>query len=136
MVSLGMKITNGVMEQILIHTVKDAPVEACGVLLGSGSFITRCIPLANMEQREDHFTCDPHDQFEAMKIAEESGVEIIGAYHSHPATPPRPSEEDIRLAYDPKLLYVIASLADNKRQVKAFWIRKGEVEEEPLHIED
>jgi [CysO sulfur-carrier protein]-S-L-cysteine hydrolase len=131
-----MKITNGVMEQILIHAVKDTPIEACGVLLGEGNFITRAIPLTNIEQREDHFTCDPREQWEAYKTARESGTEIIGSYHSHPATPPRPSEEDLRLAYDPNLLYVIVSLFDDKREVKAFWIRKGEVEEEPLRIED
>jgi [CysO sulfur-carrier protein]-S-L-cysteine hydrolase len=131
-----MKITNGVMEQILVHAVKETPVEACGLLLGKGGFITRAIPLTNIEQREDHFTCDPQEQYEAYKTAKETGVEIIAAYHSHPATPPRPSEEDLRLAYDPTLLYVIVSLADNKREVKAFWIRKGIVEEEPLAIED
>jgi [CysO sulfur-carrier protein]-S-L-cysteine hydrolase len=131
-----MKITNGVMEQILIHAVKDTPIEACGVLLGKGNFITRAIPLTNIEQREDHFTCDPGEQHEAYKIAKETGVEIIGSYHSHPTTPPRPSTEDLRLAYDPKFLYVIVSLVDDTREVKAFWIRRGEVEEEPLCIED
>ena len=131
-----MKVTNGVMEQILVHAVKESPLEACGVLLGKGDFIIRAIALTNIEQREDHFTCDPQEQWEAYKLAGQSGVEIIGSYHSHPATPPHPSEEDLRLAYDPKLLYVIVSLADSKREVKAFWIRKGEVEEEPLHIED
>jgi [CysO sulfur-carrier protein]-S-L-cysteine hydrolase len=131
-----MKITNGVLENMLVHAVKDAPVEACGVLLGSGKFITRSLAIANMERREDHFTCDPQEQFEAMKIAQESGVEIIGAYHSHPTSPAWPSDEDIRLALDPSLLHVIVSLADDKRIVKAFWIRKGEVEEERLLVED
>jgi proteasome lid subunit RPN8/RPN11 len=39
------------------------------------------------------------------------GFVLLGNFHSHPSTPSRPSEEDMRLAFDPKLSYIIISLA-------------------------
>jgi proteasome lid subunit RPN8/RPN11 len=130
-----MKITKAVVEKILIHAKKDAPIEACGFLMGSKGSITHSLAITNMEQRPDHFTFDPKEQFAAYRIAKESDIEIIGAYHSHPATPARPSEEDIRLAFDPELLYMIVSLADGAESVKAFYIRNGNVDEEPLIVD-
>lgn len=41
-------------------------------------------------------------------------------YHSHPATPPRMSEEDIRLAYDTSITYLIYSMLTD--EIKAFQI--------------
>jgi [CysO sulfur-carrier protein]-S-L-cysteine hydrolase len=130
-----MKITKAVIEMILIHAKKDAPIETCGFLMGPEGFITHSLEITNMEQRPDHFTFDPKEQFAAYRTVKELGIEIIGAYHSHPATPAQPSEEDIRLAFDPKLLYMIVSLADDVESVKAFYIRNGNVEEEPLIVD-
>ena len=131
-----MKIRKDILEHIVAHAQKDAPIEACGYLLGEEGSITTALPMTNADGREDHFTFDPKEQFDAYKKARSWGVRIIGAYHSHPATPARPSAEDIRLALHPELLYVIVSLAGNERTIKAFWIREGKAREEPLVIED
>ena len=131
-----MKIKNHVIRYILAHAQKEAPIEACGFLMGSAGLVTMGLAITNMERREDHFTFDAKEQLEAYRTAKESGVEIIAAYHSHPATPAWPSAEDVRLAVNPTLLYVIASLADNQERVKAFRIREGRIEEEPLEGED
>jgi proteasome lid subunit RPN8/RPN11 len=130
-----MKIKQSVIEHILAHAEKDAPVEACGYLMGAKDCITRDLPMTNAEGREDHFTFDPKEQFEAYKKARVWGTEIIGAYHSHPATPARPSLEDIKLAFDPAILYVIASLAGSEKTIRAFWIREGKAQGEPLIVE-
>jgi proteasome lid subunit RPN8/RPN11 len=129
-----MKIGRDVVEHIVTHARRDAPIEACGYLLGSENAITRDLAMTNAEGREDHFTFDPGEQFDAYKKARVWGLEIIGAYHSHPATPARPSAEDVRLASDPRILYVIVSLAGDEPVVKAFWIREGEVTEEQLVV--
>jgi proteasome lid subunit RPN8/RPN11 len=55
-----------------------------------------------------------------MKSARANGQKIIANFHSHPATPARPSEEDIRLAYDPNIVYIIISLAEAEPVIKAF----------------
>ena len=129
-----MKIGADVIEQVLAHAKREAPIEACGFLMGSGGIVTRALAITNAEQREDHFTFNPEEQIEAYRTAKDAGLDIIGAYHSHPATPARPSAEDMRLAADPALLYVIISLADDRERVRAFRIRNGSVAEESLKV--
>jgi proteasome lid subunit RPN8/RPN11 len=131
-----MIIERNVADYIIAHAEQDAPIEACGYLLGMRDRITRCHPMTNAEGREDHFSFVPQEQFAAYKTARQEGLEIIGAYHSHPATPARPSAEDIRFLIDPKLIYIIVSLLDGKKIVKGFRIRDGKVEEEQLIIKE
>jgi proteasome lid subunit RPN8/RPN11 len=59
---------------------------------------------------------------------------MLANYHSHPATPARPSVEDIRLAYDPDIFYFIISLATGKPEIKAFRIINGEAKNIDIKI--
>jgi proteasome lid subunit RPN8/RPN11 len=125
----------GIVEQLFCHAEREVPVEACGYLAGNSGNITRYYPLTNIDGKEDHFAFDPQEQFATQKAARQEGLRIIGIYHSHPASSARPSEEDIRLAYDPTVVYVIISLMGGTRTMRGFHIRKGEVVEEPLSVE-
>jgi proteasome lid subunit RPN8/RPN11 len=58
----------------------------------------------------------------------------LANYHSHPETPARPSDEDIRLVYDPNISYVIVSLAAGQTDVKSFRIQNGVVEKEEIEV--
>jgi proteasome lid subunit RPN8/RPN11 len=50
----------------------------------------------------------------------------VGAYHSHPASPPIPSPSDVAEAWDADFLYVIVSLENEARaDVRAFRIAGG-----------
>jgi proteasome lid subunit RPN8/RPN11 len=61
---------------------------------------------------------------------------MLAVHHSHPASPARPSVEDIRLALTPDVLYTILSLQDADSPVlKAFFVDDGVVKEHPLVIE-
>jgi proteasome lid subunit RPN8/RPN11 len=85
--------------------------------------------MTNIDHSEEHFSFDPKEQFAAIKYARQQGLKIVGNWHSHPASPSRPSEEDKRLAYDPNILYFILSLAEEKPVLNAFRIVEGEVTE-------
>lgn len=122
-----MKILKSVLRQIVQHAKKDAPLEACGYLAGLDGVVIKDYPLTNIDKSSEHFSFDPKEQFTAAKDARAKGLEIYAVYHSHPATAARPSQEDIKLAYDPEIAYVIVSLADGKEDVQAFSIRNGEV---------
>jgi proteasome lid subunit RPN8/RPN11 len=63
-----------------------------------------------------------------------NGWTLLGNFHSHPATPARPSAEDIRLAFDPSLSYVIISLEAEEPVIKSFTIQKGRAAEETLAV--
>ncbi len=127
-----MKIKKNIIDEIINHAKKDAPVEACGYLAGKDGVINRHYELTNMDKSEEHFAFDPKEQFATVKDARNDGLEVCAVYHSHPQTPARPSTEDIKLAYDPNISYVIISLANGQEDVKSFKIKNANVEPETL----
>lgn len=127
---MSVTITEQAYQSILAQAQKDAPVESCGYLLGPDKeTATENFPMTNIDHSEEHFSFDPKEQFAAVKYARKNGLKIVGNWHSHPASPSRPSEEDKRLAYDPSILYFILSLAEEKPVLNAFRIVDGEVKE-------
>ena len=127
---MSVSITESAYQSILAQAQKDAPVESCGYLLGPDKeTATENFPMTNIDHSEEHFSFDPKEQFAAIKYARQQGLKIVGNWHSHPASPSRPSEEDKRLAYDPNILYFILSLAEEKPVLNAFRIVEGEVTE-------
>ena len=127
-----MKIKKDLIGRLFARGESEVPVEICGYLAGIGDTATEDYPVTNNERSAEHFTMEPKEQFDAMRRARDAGLEILAVYHTHPATPARPSDEDIRLAFDPRIVYLIASLAGGVRSVKAFRIASGKVENEDL----
>ncbi|MBP5582652.1 MAG: M67 family metallopeptidase [Bacteroidales bacterium] len=123
-------ITEEAYQSLLAQARNDAPIESCGYLLGpDNKTATVNYPMRNIDQSEEHFSFDPKEQFAAVKYARQNGLVIVGNWHSHPASPSRPSAEDIRLAFDPNILYFILSLTDERPVFNAFSIVGGEVKE-------
>ena len=129
-----MKISKGILETICKRAEEAAPLEACGYLAGKEGVVTAHYKMTNMDQSETHFSFDPREQFRVIKTVRNSGLEIIAAYHSHPESPARPSKEDIRLAHDSSVIYVIVSLENGEKTCGAFIIKDGTVTSEPLEI--
>jgi proteasome lid subunit RPN8/RPN11 len=123
-----------VLDELIAHARREAPIEACGYLAGNGDAALAYFPMRNTDQSAEHFSFDPAEQFAAFKKAREAGMRLVACCHSHPATPSRPSEEDIRLAQDPNLHYVIVSLAGEEPVVNSFRIQKGGAEKEILEV--
>jgi len=131
-----MIIIPGIIIDGMINQAKDElPNETCGLLGGIDNLVLKQIPMTNTDHSPEHFSFDPAEQFKALRTARSEGMELVANYHSHPATPSRPSVEDIRLAYDPNILYLIISLASEIPVVKAFRIKDGISTEEPIVID-
>ena len=128
------RINRGVIRAITAHAKKELPNEACGYLAAENDIVACHYELTNIDKASDHFTMDPAEQFAAVKDMRRRGQVMKAVYHSHPETPARPSVEDIRLAYDPGISFVIVSLATEEPQIKSFFIVKGESSEEPIEI--
>jgi len=122
-----LQIKKSVIEIIKAIAKEELPNEACGYLAGKNGVISKCYRLTNTDQSPEHFSFDPNEQFDTLKDARTNGLEIIANFHSHPASPARPSVEDIRLAYDPNILYGIVSLQHQDEVLKFFRIIKKEV---------
>ncbi len=129
-----MKIQKQILERLFAHAKKEAPIEACGYLAGKNGIVSISYELTNLDRSAEHFSFDPREQFATLRNARDKGLEIYATYHSHPASPARPSAEDIRLAYDPNILYVILSLADQKKDARAFKIRNQKAEPVPIEV--
>ena len=131
-----MKIASRVIVDLIQHAKDKAPIEACGYLAARDDGVVSFYPMTNMDASEEHFTLDPKEQFDAARDMRGKGLRLAAVYHSHPATPARPSREDIKQAHDPELSYVIISLKGTIETVKSFKIKDGRVELEEIQIVD
>lgn len=133
-------ISKGHVEKIIRQAREHSPVECCGVLAGETTgediAVVDIYPMKNIDNSPEHFSLDPQEQFQVCYFIRDRGLKLLGNYHSHPATPARPSNEDIRLAYDPDAVYMIVSLAGEEPVLKCFFIRSGSYEEIPLAIRE
>ena len=142
-----MKIPHNIIDELIAQAEKDAPDESCGYLLGSltpnpspkgeGDFeavVTENYWMENIDHSSEHFSFAPKDQFAALRYAREKGLKILANGHSHPASPSRPSQEDLRLANDPTIRYAILSLLDGEPKLNSFKILNGEVVDKEIHL--
>lgn len=125
-------------DEMVRYAKSELPNEACGLLAGKqdadGKEVLKVYYLTNTDHATDHFTIDPKEQLAAIKDMRANGYVQLGNWHSHPASPSRPSEEDKKLAYDPKASYMILSLMAENPVLNSFHIENNEVEKEDLRI--
>jgi [CysO sulfur-carrier protein]-S-L-cysteine hydrolase len=130
-----LKIPQHIYDDILAHAEQGFPLEVCGILGGRGDTVSAIYRMTNTDQSNEHFMMDPREQFAVVKDLRAEGLEMTAVYHSHPESPARPSEEDIRLALTPGVSHVIISLAAAGHPVaRSFKISAGSVESEDLVV--
>ena len=128
-----MKIEQHVIDDLIRQAQQDAPNESCGYLLGTGDTVTENFWMENIDHSPEHFSFAPRDQFAALKYARANGLKILANWHSHPTSPSRPSQEDLRLANDPIIRYAILSLHEGIH-LNSFKILNGEVVDKEVHL--
>ena len=129
---MTLTVTEEVYNQLLLAAEAEAPNEACGLLAGTGSTITKFCRLTNADHSPEHYTMIPAEQFAAIKDMRKAGIQMLAIWHSHPASPARMSEEDLKLAFMSDTVYAILSLAVPEDQsLRAYRI----IESKPVEIE-
>ncbi|TGU72566.1 M67 family peptidase [Geomonas terrae] len=130
-----LEIPREILEATIAQAKEGFPLEVCGMMGGVGHRVTTRYPMTNTDASNEHFTMDPKEQFAAVKAMRAAGEEMLVIYHSHPESPARPSQEDIRLALTPNVCHLIISLERPDEPVaKAFRITAGVVEPVQLTI--
>lgn len=88
------------LDEIRRHGQSAYPEECCGLLVGqvepSAKRVVALRRAANAREdsRHNRYTISPGELLQAEKAASESGLGVIGVYHSHPDHPARPSAFD------------------------------------------
>ena len=132
---MKLTIERHVMDAMLAAAREAAPLEACGLLGGIDGRATGFYNLANTDASGEHYSMRPEEQFAAIRDMRGTGARMLAIWHSHPATPARMSDEDLRLAYTPDVVYVILSLADGSRpDIRGFVLSEGVPTEVDLAI--
>lgn len=123
---MQLTVETGVYDAMLAAAGRAAPQEACGLLGGRDERATEFYALTNADASGEHYTIPPEEQFAAIKDMRGKGVRMLAIWHSHPTTPARMSEEDLRLAYTPDVVYLILSLAEpGTPELRGFVLHDG-----------
>jgi len=121
------------LAEILEHCRREAPLEACGILSGREGVVSRVYPMTNVEQSPSRYLMAPEEQFRVMGEVWSRGEELVGIYHSHPASEAYPSPRDVEVAFYPDAYYLIVSLAGDP-VVRAFRLAGGQILETEIRV--
>ncbi|MFC0685662.1 M67 family metallopeptidase [Novosphingobium clariflavum] len=92
---MNVEVTRAVVTALMEEAARCHPEECCGLLLGEGGRVDRAVPAANVAaQRTRHFEIDPAALLAAHRSARGGGPQVLGYFHSHPASQPVPSAVD------------------------------------------
>ncbi len=131
------------LQGMIAHALSGYPNEVCGMLAGRGGAVEKIYAMRNAKPGPDYYEMDPEEQFQVMKDIRNSGLEMIGLFHSHPTGQAYPSSVDVERAYwpgtqlpnYPDAVYVIVSLMDRNNPVaRGFSIEEGKVAEVTLSV--
>jgi proteasome lid subunit RPN8/RPN11 len=102
------KLPDAVAAAILAHARQTAPAECCGLLIGSAEEIVEAVAAVNVaDEPLRRYVVDPGDHLRALRTARGRGLQVIGAYHSHPRTAALPSETDAAQAFGDFLWLIV-----------------------------
>ena len=90
------------------------------------------------EQRSRRYTIDPRDYLRLERLADETGLTVVGIYHSHPDHPAVPSEFDREHAL-PYFHYLIVAVEAGRAGDFACWVLnedRGSFERVPHRLSD
>jgi [CysO sulfur-carrier protein]-S-L-cysteine hydrolase len=131
-----MRISRELLNDVIAHARDDAPNECCGMIAsrdGEAVSVHRATNVA--EDPVKLYVIDGEQQYKIQTEIENAGLQLGAIYHSHPASEPKPSATDIRLAFYPDSLYVIVGFEENGApDVRAFNIVKGQVSSAELEV--
>ena len=117
-------------DEIVAHAREQAPNECCGLLAGQGNAAARVIRCRNVHDTPvTRYRIDPREQLDAFRDMAQRDEELVGIYHSHPASQPYPSPTDRAEAHYPEARYVLVSLRTGEPELHAYRISDGFVRE-------
>jgi [CysO sulfur-carrier protein]-S-L-cysteine hydrolase len=125
-------IPTAMRDDIVAHARAGLPNEACGILAGRDGRAERFHPAAPDEPSPYYYRIEAGEQLRILNEIEDAGLDVVGIYHSHVASPAYPSRTDVEQAFWPDATYVIVSLAGGGADLRGYRIADGDIRAEPL----
>lgn len=119
-------IAASALEKMKQDGIQTFPDECCGFILGKEDDSQRTVQdvlVVNNSKEGDkrrRFEITAEDYLKAERYADESQLDLLGVYHSHPNHPSIPSETD-RLSAQPNFSYLILSVYDKEFRSVQSW---------------
>jgi len=122
-------------EALLEEARRSLPHECCGLLGGHGEQATQIFPATNALASPTAYDIVVPELIRLFRRLRAEKLDLVGIYHSHPASDNFPSRRDRELAFYPETPYLIVSpRAEAQAPVRAFLIREGKVTELPVEV--
>lgn len=114
------------LDNLARHARAEEPRESCALLVGrpvaegAAVAVTAALPATNAaDAPETEFTIPSDELISVYKTVEESGLAVVGIFHSHPASGAVPSETDRRMMRINPVVWVIYSIRDGEARAYA-----------------
>jgi proteasome lid subunit RPN8/RPN11 len=147
-----LKLTQEQFAQIVEQGRAGKPLEICGLLGGRTENDTHIVetvyPISSDDQSPLTYTLNAKEHLLAEKDIRTRGLQVVGIYHTHPATVAYPSVTDVARAHwgewndllYPDVSYLIVSLRDPANPEPHSFKINGrripeDIEEEPVEIQ-
>jgi len=142
-----LKLTAKIYEAIRAHGEETYPHECCGVLLGRSAvgvdevfanIVESAVRAGNTrtDSPRNRYSIAPQELVKIQRQARDSGLDIVGFYHSHPDHPAQWSTTDFAEAHWLGCSYVITSVRQGAAQeTNSFLLTGGSEEEKSLDPE-
>ena len=114
---------------MIAHSLRDDPLECCGLLAGFPPFVSTIHPLRNVLSSEVRYDADPRELIEAHIAFRRRGAELLGIYHSHPRSSAIPSKTDLALNFYGDVPRIIVSLLGREPEMRIWRLDEDSYEE-------
>ena len=133
---MSLILSRALYDDLRTHGEATYPNECCGILLGSFDLeATRVVSLVHAgntrtDSAHNRYNIAPEELIAAQRQARNSGLDIVGFYHSHPDHPAQWSKTDFAEAHWFGCAYVITAVAKGKAELTNSFVLVGTTEED------
>jgi len=113
---------------MLAQAQAELPNECCGLLAGrlpaeEGVVrVERVFPLVNAAASPVEYLSEPKSLLAAHLAMRTTGLDVVAVYHSHPTSPPIPSQKDRERNYSGETVHFIISLQQWTPVMEGWWL--------------
>ncbi|EDY86272.1 metal-dependent protease of the PAD1/JAB1 superfamily [gamma proteobacterium HTCC5015] len=134
--TLEIKIKRPLAVHLMSLAQRSPDAEICGLIGMQDGELSTCYPIDNIaDNPAEAFLMDPEQQAAAMRSIKDKNESLFAIYHSHPSSPPVPSERDLREVSVNDAYYLIISLnTKGVLELAAYQLQEGAVKSVELSI--